>query len=87
MIKAYDCLIKGNSTKAEAIREAQLWLRDMNAADLELLIQEKQTRSAHDAITWTGSARLKDGLENGTGPAERPFAHPFYWAGMQSIGA
>jgi CHAT domain-containing protein len=87
MVKAYDELINAGNTKAKAIREAQLWLRDMAAADFEALVQERQAESSRDAVGSVGSIRLNHRLDNVTDPAERPFAHPYYWAAMQSVGA
>lgn len=87
MVKAYDELINAGNTKAKAIREAQLWLRDMPAVDFETLIQERQAQTSPDAMVLVRSTRLNDKLDNITESKECPFAHPYYWAGMQSIGA
>lgn len=59
----------------EALRQAQLWLARITAAEL------KEYISRHHA--------LKETLDAGTRipKGERPFAHPFYWAPFVLVGA
>jgi tetratricopeptide (TPR) repeat protein len=59
----------------QALRQAQLWLARITAAEL------KEYISRHHALkeTLDAGARIPRG--------ERPFAHPFYWAPFVLVGA
>ena len=63
--------------KAEALREAKHWLRNLSRAEAE-------TRLA----ALSGPARgLKVEAAPGADPtAARPFAHPYYWSAFILIG-
>jgi tetratricopeptide (TPR) repeat protein len=63
--------------KAAALREAKLWLRDLTATEVETLQADLRT------------GRLGAGPESPRdteADAERPYAHPHYWAAFILIG-
>jgi tetratricopeptide (TPR) repeat protein len=63
--------------KAEALREAKLWLRDLTASEIEGL-QDKLQAGRLGAGPALKRAVAAD--------AERPYAHPHYWAAFILIG-
>ncbi len=75
MAKAYQILFVTGKPKCEALREAQLWLRDLTQAEVKPLIATLRSRDLHssgETETWTGA---------------HPFVHPASWAAYQSVGA
>jgi CHAT domain-containing protein len=88
MGKAYELLRAGKS-KAEALREAQLWLRDLTAAQAQAAAAGQPTREvALTEMTRLALAQLlpvqrRFALMDDT---ERPFAHPYFWAAFQCVG-
>ncbi len=77
MIKFYDNIFEKNMRKGEALREAQLWLRNATAEDLLFWAKGK---SEYLLGILTGYF-FQFNLE------KRPFEHPYYWAGFQCFGA
>jgi CHAT domain-containing protein/tetratricopeptide (TPR) repeat protein len=92
MGKAYDLLQAGRS-KAAALREAQLWLRDLTAAEVRTILEAQRAEQPTQAVVLTEMARLalaqllpvqrRFALMDDT---ERPFAHPYFWAAFQCVG-
>ncbi len=78
--------------KAEAIRAAQIWLRNLTLQDVEGLLADKRKElvrlndpkgvAAIDGMK--GSSHLTDLAAANNG---RPFAHPHWWAAFQCVGA
>jgi tetratricopeptide (TPR) repeat protein len=66
-------LLGGGHSAAEALRSAQLWLRDATVADLS-----SYDSSPADARRW----RLL-----GADSDDRPYENPYFWAGYFLIGA
>jgi CHAT domain-containing protein len=69
---------------AEALRGAQLWLRDATAREMALVdiwqqIYRKSGQPDAQAFQAIRYYRLH--------PDERPFAHPYYWAAFTASGA
>jgi CHAT domain-containing protein len=74
---------------AEALRGAQLWLRDLDRDEMLALIeplreraqQEKDPTLLHaiDALYW--------GLLQGGEEYAHPFAHPYHWGAFTASGA
>jgi len=90
MLKLYEYLHAGVSAPA-ALRAAQRWLRDAIGGELQSLVQQldPRVRAAGElnADSDLGSMRIKwvsDDPPTGA-PGERPFAHPFHWAGFVCI--
>jgi CHAT domain-containing protein/tetratricopeptide (TPR) repeat protein len=94
MGKAYELLRAGRS-KAEALREAQLWLRDLTAAQAQEILEAQAAAAGQPTreVALTEMTRLalaqllpvqrRFALMDDT---ERPFAHPYFWAAFQCVG-
>ena len=92
MGKAYELLRAGKS-KAAALREAQLWLRELTAAEVRTILEAQRAEQPTQAVVLTEMARLalaqllpvqrRFALMDDT---ERPFAHPYFWAAFQCVG-
>ncbi|RMH87473.1 MAG: CHAT domain-containing protein [Calditrichaeota bacterium] len=84
MSKVYEGLEKEGKSKASALREAQLWLRDLTAGEALALVQEKEAE-LQERMAWEDIPPFRRELqlheEN-----ERPFAHPYWWAAFQCVG-
>ncbi len=83
-------------TVPAALREAQLWLRNVTRAELgEYYTLQIKTRSAENEAPGAPTQQtLLDDLfaallevRSGGAPAERPYAHPYYWAAFCVYGA
>jgi len=94
MGKAYDLLQAGKS-KAAALREAQLWLRDLTAAEVKQLLEAQASAVGQpaqaSAVAELARMALAQLLPEQRRFAlmdekERPFAHPYYWAAFQCVG-
>lgn len=81
VVKLYEFLIEGDSPPV-ALRKAQLWVRNVDANDLEIFL------SAHHALNEEpASRRSVAGSQSMTGtPSPRVFAHPDYWASFVALG-
>jgi len=72
----------------EALRQSQLWLRDVTAGELaERFGEEKQyllqqTRLPSDIVV-SANRRFSRDFE----PEDRPFAHSYYWAAFTFTGS
>jgi CHAT domain-containing protein len=92
MGRAYE-LLRAGVGKAAALREAQLWLRDLTAAQAQEILAAQiaaaeQSAQAMAEPSRTGLAHLYPALRRFAlmDAAERPFAHPYYWAAFQCVG-
>lgn len=87
VIRFYENHLRGKLPPAQALRQAQLWLRDVTNAELsELFAQYKAT--AADAPNRMAYATAQENFRLHTlrDPNERPFAHPYYWAAFAFYG-
>jgi CHAT domain-containing protein/tetratricopeptide (TPR) repeat protein len=94
MGKAYE-LLQAGVGKAEALREAQLWLRDLTAAQAQEILEAQAAAAGQPTreVALTEMTRLalaqllpvqrRFALMDDT---ERPFAHPYFWAAFQCVG-
>ncbi len=69
-------------TPAQALREAQNWLRTLTVAGLSVLLWDMREAPGAAGAAAEG---LRERL-HGRDQAECPFAHPFYWAGFCVLG-
>ena len=67
--------------KAAALQEAQHWLRTRTYAELDAMLEGKKQELMRMSAPNLNDAQLD--LPEG----DHPFAHPFYWAAFQCIGA
>lgn len=83
MMKAYEALsAEDGADKPEALRLAQLWLRDVTREELLPLIEKRLSESEGDTGEWERLVAFRRYVKT----RERPFAHPYFWAGMQCVG-
>jgi CHAT domain-containing protein len=97
MGRFHDNVYKGKKrmTKAAALRDAQRWLRDLSAFEVEeirALSMERlaAARAATQAPSPSGIRGLSVGLPPGGAASragDRPLSNPCYWAAFQCIGA
>jgi CHAT domain-containing protein len=87
MIRFYQSHIKDHLRPAEALRQAQLWLRDANNEELSKLFamyrnaaKSPQTRMNYEL------AQKKFREHTLADPEAKPFSHPYYWAGFVFYG-
>lgn len=85
MLKLYEYLHAGASAPA-ALRSAQMWLRDAVLDEIQALIQQldPRVRTAGKLSAAPGPMRIKWVSDDPPDiqPGERPFSHPYYWAGF-----
>ena len=84
MMKAYE-LLEAGQPKSVALREAQLWLRDLRAGEALKLVKAKEAELRGERMAWVDIAPMRRSLELQDAD-ERPFAHPYWWAGFQCVG-
>ena len=94
MGKAYE-LLQAGVGKAAALREAQLWLRDLTAAQAQEILEAQAAAAGQPtgevALTEMTRMALAQLLPEQRrfavmDAAERPFAHPYYWSAFQCVG-
>ena len=88
MTRLYEELGDGTPTPPEALRAAQLWLRDSTEAE------EKRFLDRHPKLAAEYARRIAENSlvgrrGNGARPApeRRPYSHPDYWAAFVAFGA
>jgi CHAT domain-containing protein len=82
LIRFYQCHLRDGLGVASALREAQRWLRESSAAEMELA-------NWHERLyreSGSQNALLK-AAHHSAKPGEKPFAHPCYWAAFTLTGA
>ncbi|MBK4729019.1 CHAT domain-containing protein [Oxynema sp. CENA135] len=78
MIRFYQN-VKSGETVPLALKQAQIWLRDVTVEGLQVWSSQLMLRS-----TYRGQFRRRFSKMEGTA---KPFASPYYWAGFCAIGA
>ncbi len=72
----------------EALRGAQLWLRDLERDDVLDLVEPLRERAQQeDPALFHALDPLYWGLLQGGEEYEHPFAHPYYWGAFMASGA
>lgn len=85
MAQVYEGLEEEGKGKAEALRDAQRWLRDLTAGEALALVQAKEAELLGERMAWEDVAPWRRALQYAD-PTERPFAHPYHWAAFQCVG-
>jgi len=82
--KYYQTMIETSASAAASLAAAQRWLRDSTVAELGLiaLYERQYLQSGREDVEAFKAMRYFDSR-----PDERPFSHPFYWAGFALYGA
>jgi tetratricopeptide (TPR) repeat protein len=78
--RLYLNLVTGRHEPAEALRLAQLWLRDATRSDVANVYEAWMQSSEAVRSEWIR-------LMLAGSPADQPFSDPFYWAGFTLTGA
>lgn len=87
MIKAYEVMTAETGvSKSDALRLAQLWLRDVSREELLVRIEQRLGLLKTDSREWSWLVSFRRHVKY-CEPGARPFAHPYYWAGIQCVGA
>ena len=87
MIKTYEYIFKQGLTKSEALRKAQLWLKDLTAGEAMKILKEKELELEYSVKMAAGDLMPLRIAIKSEDPESKPFAHPYYWAGFQLFGA
>jgi CHAT domain-containing protein len=80
MVRFYQNHLRDNMDVANALQDAQKWLRNLSYDDLNSLADDI-TQYIHDADAlddFTNLLVFRDGA--------KPFSHPYYWAGFILVG-
>jgi CHAT domain-containing protein len=84
-VRAYENLRNGQVDKSEALRSAQLWLRDATAAELKESLSRRDEGIYNDpSVSSRVAEKMKDWEADSDG---RPYKHPDYWAAFHTVGA
>ncbi len=91
MTRTYELLLEGN-LPAEALRQAQGWLRDLTNAELEAYLTRHQAiaearRQAAQRMPFSLIEELLIRVFTTDDPAARPYADPYFWAPFTFSGA
>jgi CHAT domain-containing protein len=92
MKRLHENLYEQGLDKASALRGAQRWLRELSLADVRQLLSEKQAELKHvnarERLAMIDLVTAHFDLE-ALAPAHggKPFAHPYWWAAFQCLGA
>lgn len=91
MTRLYTEVIEGGLRPPEALRQAQLWLRDLTDPELDAFLADHPSLGAEFArrtvIGDRAGRRAPAGQRQSGSSVERPFAGPDYWAPFIAIGA
>ena len=88
MVRAYEEMRRNGRRPPEALRRAQLWLRDLTAAGEDAFLDAHPTLRAefrHRAAA--GDAPGRRGAAGTPTATVRPYAHPDMWAPFIAVGA
>jgi len=80
--------LRGGMDKPEALRAAQLELRDLTAKGIYETLEDEQAILEGEHAAWSELEDIKREYRFRItfDPAEKPFAHPYYWAALQCVG-
>jgi len=82
MRRFHENLYTNHMDKAAALQEAQHWLRTRTYAEIDAMLEGKR-RELFQRMAATDIVHAALNLPE----EEHPFAHPYYWAAFQCIGA
>jgi len=79
--------LQNNMEPATALRQAQLWLRNVTAKELLRKAVKTMYNDANQNVMTKDSTLRSYSFFSSLQPDEKPFAHPFHWAGFIFNGA
>jgi len=86
MMKLYENIYQRSMTKAAALRQAQLWLKDLTAGEaLKLLKAKEEVLEYSERMAREDIAPVRRAVSLHD-PNSKPFSHPYFWAGYQLFG-
>jgi len=85
MSRLYEHLVLDGQPPERALRSAQLWLRDLDVAGRENFLDKHPTVRAE--FVRRRNASGLGAASQAVGDADRPYAHPYFWAGFVAVGA
>ena len=86
MIRFYELWSGGSISTADALRAAQLWLRDTTDGAFRTYLAAKAGVVSSQNAPPEAVEHLVHALDR-TSDSQRSFAHPLAWAGFASFGA
>lgn len=86
MGKFYDLVLVGNRAPASAIREAQLWLRDASASELEAFVESSRRFGDADDQRRIDSLANQIAIAASQSGGSNPYADPMLWGGFAYFG-
>jgi len=88
MTRLYQEMLGGKQRPPEALRRAQLWLRDLTEEDERRFLESHGALAREFARRAQSDRREPGQREEGTRRAasDRPYVHPEYWAPFVAVG-
>ena len=86
MIKMYEGIFRDGKSKAQALRNAQLWLKDLTAREASEIIKGKSGELEHASKAFPERLAILLSDISAEPSDSCPFSHPYYWAGFQLFG-
>lgn len=83
MSRLYHVIVREDRRPPEALRTAQAWLRQLSREDLDEFLDRHPAIRAEFLRRGGGTA----GQPQSAAPEDRPYAHPYFWAGFVAVGA
>jgi len=93
MDRFHENMFENGMGKARALREAQIWLRDLRIEELEAFLDAhaETLGPAYIEVTYRMSGMYQGALDwfkdDLRARGSQPFANPFWWAAFQCIGS
>ena len=90
MTRTYELMLEGGAEPIQALRQAQIWLRDLTNADLEVYLEHHEAiaqarREAAQRMPFSLLAELFEVVVTHD-PTARPYADPYFWASFTYNG-
>ena len=86
MVRMYEELVLGDQSAPEALRRAQIWLRDLDEAG-ERLFLERNVALGNEWMRRQRTGRSIGATRANAKPDERPFNHARFWAPFIASGS
>ncbi len=87
MERFYNLHLKEEMEIPDALRQAQVWLRDVTAGELAQRFADEEEALLNTTRLPIETASAYFARFASLDPSQRPFAHPYYWAAFTFSGA